>query len=73
MSLRESQAGRSRGPSPTRDAMTAGPASLQPMCSEPTARRIRHQALDKLAAASLSLGGSIATTLMIAAVLRWLM
>jgi len=52
--------------------MTAGPARLQPICSEPTARRIRHQALDNLAAASLSLGGSIATTLMIAAVLRWL-
>jgi hypothetical protein len=40
--------------------------------TNPSERRIRHQALENLTAAGLSLGASIGATALIWAVLRWL-
>lgn len=71
MSLLESRARRSHRPPPTRD-----PATLHPVSSgttqAPGARRIRQQAMESVAAASLSLGASVGATVAIWALLRWL-
>jgi hypothetical protein len=44
----------------------------RPSTTNPSERRIRHQALENLTAAGLSLGASIGATAVIWAVLRWL-
>ncbi|HZA05467.1 MAG TPA: hypothetical protein VE617_12955 [Propionibacteriaceae bacterium] len=43
-----------------------------PRASAPGRRRIRDDARDSLAAAAVSLGGSIALTVTLAVLLRWL-